>query len=197
MCIDLYIRIFVVHFSRCAWSPMIVYFLTSGVVVVVVFAFASPCTGAKYTRHQPPTATPVLLSSRVVGPYLRTRVPPPFVWTNEQTNIANATRKKNTPFSGPSSPSTSGCVTDKSPTPLLHPFRASRRWQLGTGYVFTITNSMRPFVPRRSVSPPFVFANRADLHGEIRESYDDLKRNDIFLQSICYYSRGNNITFQF
>lgn len=51
--------------------------------VVVVFAFASPCTGAKYTRHQPPTATPVLLSSRVVGPYLRMRVPPPSVRTNE------------------------------------------------------------------------------------------------------------------
>ena len=34
------------------------------------------------------------------------------------------------------------CVADI--PPLLHPFRAPRRWPLGTGYVFTITNSMHP-----------------------------------------------------
>lgn len=132
------------------------------------------------TNHQPPH----LCYYRLVlwGLIYERRVPPPFVRTNERTNeYRKCHAKKIAPFSGPSPPSTSGCVTDKPPTPLLHPFRASRRWPLGTGYVFTITNSMRPrlsFLVDRSFSLPLLYLSFcADLHGEMRESCDDLKGN--------------------
>lgn len=85
---------------------MIVYFLTCGVIVVVVFAFASPCTGAKIyftpaTNHQ---SSYLCYYHLVLWGLIYERAQPPFVW------IPQITRKKHAPFSDPPSPSTSGCV---------------------------------------------------------------------------------------
>jgi len=100
------ICVYYIYIYIClAMRVMVVYFLTCG-VVVVVFAFASPCTGAKYTPHPPPTTTnrhhtcATIVSCVLWGPYLRTppRTPPPPSYEYR----ANTPRDKKRAFLGPS-----------------------------------------------------------------------------------------------
>lgn len=148
---------------REARASMIVYFLTCGVVVVVVFAFASPCTGRNtlHTRHHQPPHVCAIVSC--CGAYLRTRAQLPFVRTNTNT----AKTKKNYAPPGPSTPPPPPPPPSTSPVVLrINHHRFSTPFErLAGGHLVQGTSSLLLIAcdhafrssPIVVLPPPFVF----------------------------------------
>ena len=139
------------------------------------FCFCLTCTGRANTLHPPPpnhhrtTTTnhqpPLLHLCAIVllGARHFVNAHTPRERANRPTNLENDTKNRARRCDRPIlHPPPSGvcvcCVADI--PPLLHPFRAPRRWPLGTGYVFTITNSMHPTPPAPPQPPTTHCATR-------------------------------------
>jgi len=179
---------------------MIVYFLTCGVVVVVVFAFASPCTGAKYILHPPPTTnrhTCATIVSCCGALSTNARTTP--LRTNERTNEYRKCHAKKTRLSRALHHSPLPVVLpDKSPTPLL-PFERLTGGHLvqGTSSLLLIAcdHAFHFSLIGRFHSPFCICHFVSILHDKMRE-FCDLKGNDTFLH-YTYYLCRNNVAFQF